>query len=322
VVSHATRTAAFLIVLVYSTVNILLIIPGGQSSKISTASAASLQGGVTGFSWSPNVRAGTTVLLVAGDSRGPGIGGSVNTAIGNSPSANSTCLDSQSPSSTAGTPAGAVQTSTPGGGSSNNSGNSGGGSKSSNAGAIAGGVLGGITACAIGGLLALFVIRRRRRQRHPVAHGVDLLPDGAPRDPDAPPEFYQPEPFIVPTPHSHSHADAEENGGAGTGRPSMSDVGRRYSALSTTDQSESAYGTASGASGNLLAVGAAATGAGRSTSYGPGSSRKSPSGMSQLRPVNFVMHEDAGSLPEAGGSGQTDETETIELPPSYNSVQK
>lgn len=295
----------------YSDVSILLVIPGGQSSKLNIVNPTSGgPGNTTGFSWSPNVRAGTTILLVAGDSRGPGVGGSVNTAIGNSPTQNTTCLDSQSPSSTAGTPAGAVQT-----GSSSNNG-SGNASSKSHAGAIAGGIVGAIAALAIAGLLALFFIRKRQRQRHPVAHGVDLFPDAGPQgdqgDPGQPPEFYQPEPFIVPP--SLSYVDADENGGSSVGRLSMSDVGRRYSALSTTDQSESAYAPTTGTSGNLLAVGAS-----RST---PGSNRKSPMGMSQLRPVNFVMHEDAGELPEASGSGQADEPETIELPPSYNSVRK
>ena len=285
------------------------------------------------------------MLLVAGDSRGPGTGGSVNTAIGNSPTSNTTCLNSQSPSSTAGTPAGAVQTSTSGNSGGNNGNNNGGsgsgsGGSTSNAGAIAGGIVGALAAVIVGVLVALFFIRKRRRQRHPVAHGVDLLPEGGGggggiggnggRDADQPPEFYQPEPFIVPPSlYSQSRADGEESavGGSRSARPSMSDLGgQRYSALSTTDQSESAYDTSRGGmSGNLLAGGSGGGGTtGQSTSYGPGSARKSPGGMPQLRPVNFVMHEDAGGLPEAGGSGQTDENEneTIELPPSYNSVRR
>lgn len=287
-------------------IELLLLIPGGQSSRINVVNSGSAPGGTTGFSWTPDIRAGTNIIISAGDSRGVGTGGSVNTAVGNNPSQNSSCIDSSSPSSTAGTPAGAVQTSSvPTGNSS-----SGGGT---NTGAVAGGVLGGIAALAVVGVLALLFIRQRRRQQHPAAHGVDLLPEVAQRDPEQPPEFYQPEPFIVP-----STAGTEENGGISVGRLTMSDVGRRYSALSTTDQSESVYATTTGTSGNMLAVG----GGGRSTSYGPSSNRKSPTGLPVLRPVNFVQHEDAGELPEAGGSGQADEPETVELPPSYNSVRR
>lgn len=297
------------------TVTIFLVIPGGQSSSIPTSGAkGGLQGNTTGFLWTPDIRAGTNVLLVVGDSRGPGTGGSVNTAVGNSPDSNSTCITNDSPSSTAGTPAGAIETGSSGKG--GNGGNDGG--STTNVGAIAGGVVGGLAAIVIVGLVALFFLRRRRRQRHPAAHGVDLLPEGAHRDTEQPPEFYHPEPFIVPP---HSHTDAEENGGASAGRPSMSDAGgRRYSALSTTDQSESAYGTTTGTGTNLLAVGAGA--GSRSTSYGPGSSRKSPAGPPQLRPVNFVQHEDAGEIPEPSGSAQHDEPETIELPPSYTNIRR
>ncbi|KAF8531129.1 hypothetical protein JB92DRAFT_2853649 [Gautieria morchelliformis] len=278
----------------------LLVIPGGQSSRIDIVNSGPALGGTTGFSWTPNLRAGATILLVAGDARGPGTGGSINTAVGNSPTGNSSCLDSSSPSSTAGTPAGAIQTATSSGTSTPGSGS-----------------MGSLTALAIIALVAFVFIRRRRRQRHPIAHNVDLLPDGTQRDPDQPPEFYQPEPFIVPP--SLSHTGADEDRGSHSQRLTMSDVGRRYSALSTTDQSESAYGTTTGTSGNMLAMG---EGAGRSTTYGPGSSRKSPMGMPPLRPVNFVQHEDGGELPEASGSGQADEPETVELPPSYQSVRR
>jgi hypothetical protein len=324
----------------YRTVSISLLIPGGQSSNIKTDNAGELLGGLTGFLWVPNVRAGTGGLLVVGDSQGPGTGGSINFTVGNSPTPDATCLDNQSPSSTAGTPAGVVQTNSSGkggkgggggggggggsngggggnngggggnngggggnngGGGGSNGGGGGGGSKSNHVGAIAGGVVGGVAACAIGGILAFFFVHKYRRWRRPAAHVVDLLPDDAQRDPDHPPEFYQPEPFIVPL----SHADAG-SGEAGTERSSMADVGHRTNELSTT-----------GASGNAVDAGGMGTG-----KSGPGPSQKSPQGMPQLRPVNIVMHEDAGGLPEESESGQADETETIELPPSYINVRR
>ena len=270
-----------------------LVIPGGQSSPLAITNPGPQQGSTTGFSWTPDVRAGTNIILVAGDARGVGTGGSVSLIVGFNANQDSSCLSGSSPSSTAGTPAGAVQTGAAGGGGGSNSGGGGGGGGSS-AGAIAGGIVGGITALLV--MLALLVfLRRRRRARHPVVHGVDLLPEGAQRDPDAPPEFYQPEPFIVP------HASTTEVGAVAP--PSMSDLGapgRPYSTVSTTDPSESAYGAPG------------------STSYLQSSSRKSPMGMPQMRAVNFVQHEDAGEVPEQGTSAQP--TETIELPPSYMSV--
>lgn len=59
-----------------------------------------------GFQWKPSIRGGTQVLLVAGDGRGPGTGGSAGITV--APGANNIgdCLNAQSPSSTPGTPAG------------------------------------------------------------------------------------------------------------------------------------------------------------------------------------------------------------------------
>ena len=44
-----------------------------------------------------------------------------------------------------------------------------------------------------------------------------------------------------------------------------------------------------------------------------GSSRKSPLGFQQLRPVNIIQHDDAG--PDEGA-------ETIELPPAYTNIRR
>ena len=66
-----------------------------------------------GFNWIVPVRAGTTVLLVGGDSRGIGSAGwtQQNVAQG----ANNTCLDASSPSSTPGSPAGGTYPTSPNG---------------------------------------------------------------------------------------------------------------------------------------------------------------------------------------------------------------
>ena len=294
---------------------ILLIVPGSQSSEIDTSSAVPLSGNVSRLQWIPSVPAGTTVLLVAMDALGPSAGRSVTTVVADS--SNSTCLNNSKPSSSSTV---AVPSSISGGKSDSNrhgggggggagagggggggAGGGGGGSKS-NAGVIAGAVVGGVAAATIGSLLALFYIRRRRRQQHAA---VDLLSDSGHPDPTHPPEFCEPEPFVVgPSRDTQSHNDMEANGEASMG---MSDVPGRGSVVSTLDQ---------------LVAGAEPSGTGGS---GAGSGvRKSQGGIQggRLRPVNFVLHEDGGELPEENGSGPTDEAETIELPPTYNSVQR
>lgn len=92
------------------------LIPGGESFQIPVPSGAT-----TEFDWTANVRQGSSVLIVAGDSTGIGLGGS---ALFNVNSGGTSCLNNNSPSSTLGSPAGAV-TGTPGGG---NGGSAGGGS--------------------------------------------------------------------------------------------------------------------------------------------------------------------------------------------------
>lgn len=272
-------------------VSFYLLIPAGQSQQIPVGDVSSQQGGTKGFHWTPNVRTGTNIILVVGDARGPGTGGSVNIAVGNNPQGDTSCINNASPSSTSGTPAGAVET-----GTSKSNGSS------TNAGAIAGGVIGGLVALIVLALLVWFILRKRKQAARRRAHDVDLLPEG--QGPEA--EFYAPEPFVIPSSSRAASATHSHQGEDGlTSRPSMSDFGRRYSALSTTDNSDSQYlGTVPG----VLAPGAGS----RTTT-----SRKSPGGPPVLRPVNVVQHEDGGEVPEASGSG---EPETIELPPAYTSV--
>lgn len=245
-----------------------------------------------GFHWTPNVRTGTNIVIVVGDARGPGTGGSVNIAVGNNPQGNSSCINNASPSTTSGIPAGAIETGT-----------SKGSGSSTNTGAIAGGVIGGIAALIILALLVWFILRKRKQAARRRAHDVDLLPEGQAGGPEA--EFYAPEPFVVPSSsRAQSRTNSHQGEDGGTSRPSMSDFGRRYSALSTTDNSDSQH---------LSTVpGVLAPGTGSRTT----TSRKSPGGP-VLRPVNVVQHEDGGELPAASGSG---EPETIELPPAYTSV--
>ena len=101
--------------------NFLGVIPGGQSFAIPEGPITRVQAQGTGFSWVTNVRGGTTLMLVGGDNRGNGTGGSVFSVVSSGIDNNSTCLSQNSPSSTAGNPAG-MPTSVSGGGSSTDGG--------------------------------------------------------------------------------------------------------------------------------------------------------------------------------------------------------
>ena len=201
------------------------------------------------------------------------------------------CLNATSPSSTPGSPAGGMYpTGSNGAGASqtgsntgsasatSTSGAAGGGSKSkTNIGAIVGGVVGGISALIIAGLLLLFFARRRRFHekagRRNTAHTVDLLHgDGDGEEHDMAeargelPQFYQPEPFLVPDPTLAESSDG----------------GRRQSTQTS--------------SGDAL-LGGHAHQSSVSTS-----TRKTPAGPSAMRPVNIIQHEDGGE--EGDGDGE------------------
>lgn len=76
------------------------LIPGGESFQLPIPSTGST------YQWKVNVRAGTSVQLIAGDSRGKGTGGSTDLLVVQG--GDSGCIDNSSPSSTAGSPAGSV----------------------------------------------------------------------------------------------------------------------------------------------------------------------------------------------------------------------
>lgn len=86
------------------------VIPGGQSFAIPRGKITQVPEQGRGFTWVPNVRGGTTLMIVGGDDRGNGTAGSVLFVVSSGINNNSTCLDQNSPSSTAGTPAGSYPT--------------------------------------------------------------------------------------------------------------------------------------------------------------------------------------------------------------------
>lgn len=90
-------------------VRMTAMIPGGQSFALPVPASGS------SFDWTVNARANTEMILVAGDSRGFGTGGSSNpfTVQGGSNS----CINQASPSSTAAPAAGGIYATGSGGGS-------------------------------------------------------------------------------------------------------------------------------------------------------------------------------------------------------------
>ncbi|KAG6830374.1 hypothetical protein H0H92_001011 [Tricholoma furcatifolium] len=275
------------------------LIPGGQSFSIPETNITNVDSEGTGFSWTPSLRGGTTLIIVGGDSRGNGTAGSSLNTVSSGPYNIGTCLNNASPSSTPGSPAGgtyATSTSAPGG--------SKGGS---NVGAIVGGVVGGVIGLLAIGLIFLFLSRRSRAQKNskekqPLNLNVDEG-DEAPTT-VAPgtnrnelPEYYQPEPFTVPEPTIASTYE-EDFGG-------LNSESRPLSGYTTTSRSETPD--------ILSSYGAGAGGAGSTTTGG----RKGP--LRQMRPVNIIQHDDAGPSEQPKPD---EEVETVELPPAYTNIRR
>ncbi|KAI0064397.1 hypothetical protein BV25DRAFT_317474 [Artomyces pyxidatus] len=267
---------------VNGTVALQGVIPGGDSFQIPTTTLSTNEQTGTGFNWTVDVRGGTAMLIVAGDDGGLGRGGSAPYTV--SYASDTSCLQADSPSSTPGSPAGGsypTSIQTGGGGS--------GGGHSSNTGAIVGGVVGGVAALLIVAILALVYLRRRRFTSGTKERPVNILQD----DEDDHhsrhdlPQYYEPEPFLVPDP-TVAHTDG------------------------TSTHEDDARRPLSGSSASFMRPN---TPGQRSMTSLSTNTRKS--GMPpQLRPVNFIQHDDAGpSVP-----AETQEPETIELPPAYNNL--
>ncbi|KAJ2928230.1 hypothetical protein H1R20_g8849, partial [Candolleomyces eurysporus] len=280
------------------TPNFLGVIPGGQSFAIPQGSLSNVPNQGTGFTWRPNLRAGTTMILVGGDNRGNGTAGSSLNVVSAGISPDASCLDSSSPSSTPGSPAGGsypTGSTTPGSG-------SGGGS---NVGAIVGGVIGGLVLL-ISLFLVLFFYRRRQRDRaRQREKPMDLISaddDDEEEHGDGPgdrrsrndlPQFYQPEPFTVPDP---TIADTDSLNGT---RPLSGGTSTSFYTRSGTPDGSVALGYGAGAS-----------------TQGTTTRKGAPPRM--MRPVNIIQHDDAG--PSYGEPPKDEETETIELPPAYTAL--
>ncbi|KAF9480178.1 hypothetical protein BDN70DRAFT_805702 [Pholiota conissans] len=312
---------------VQGTPNFLGVIPGGQSFAIPEGQITNVTEEGTGFTWKPAVRGGTTLILVGGDSRGNGTAGSslnvVSTGINNDAS----CLSDSSPSSTPGSPAGgSYPTSTNGGGVGwSSTTNSGGGS--TNVGAIVGGVIGGLALIIIALILLWFFRKRGRTQHRYKERPVDLINAGEDDDDDDDdprashggvggasvrrnelPQYYQPEPFMVPDPTLDGRSSLHGGTQTGTttddleGRRPLSGATSSFYTRATTPDTASGFGF----------------GAGAGSSSHAGERRKGGAPR-PMRAVNIIQHDDAGpSLPLE--DGKEEEPETIELPPAYTAV--
>lgn len=167
-----------------------------------------------------------------------------------------------------------------------------------------GGVIGGLVFLAAVVLVLLFLRRRKNVQKNQKERPVDLLQDdegdAAPQRTELP-QYYEPEPFIVPDPtatssSAHGHDDADGR------RHSESTSGARPLSGATSTSRSGTPDMAAVLSGSTVT-----------------SARKSALGPRSLRPVNIIQHDDAGPS-EAGV--KEEEEETIELPPAYTNIRK
>ncbi|KAF9467943.1 hypothetical protein BDZ94DRAFT_1210476 [Collybia nuda] len=292
------------------------VIPGGQSFAVpqSDITDQSNDGKGIGFTWKPSIKGGTTLLLIAGDDRGNGTGGSFFQTVSNGPENDDSCLSNTSPSSTPGSPAGGTYPTSStgagvGGGGGGGGGDDDGGSKT-NVGAIVGGVVGGVAFLTAIILVLFFMRRRSKHSRRQKERPVDLLnadegdesptsgPGGRTSTRNELPEYYQPEPFMVPDPTIRSSYD-------GTG--ATSSEGRPLSGYTSTSRSGTPdlLGSVYGGTGTS---GAGSSAGGRKGAFRP------------MRPVNVIQHDDAGPQEPAGGAEE--EVETVELPPAYTNIRK
>ncbi|EGN92853.1 hypothetical protein SERLA73DRAFT_98611 [Serpula lacrymans var. lacrymans S7.3] len=281
------------------------VIPGGDSFSIPEGQITQNDSLGTGFSWTPTVRAGNTLLIIAGDNRGEGTGGSgsYNVQQGDDPS--NACLNNNSPSSTAGPPAGGSYPTNNSGGTTGGSG----GRSSTNTGAIIGGVIGGLAGVVIIALVGLYFLKRKTGSTKARKEGPVNLFQGDGDEDDEPqgelPQYYRPVPFVLPDPTEVSSAYAQENGAGGTAGGSRYGTSeRRHSAATSLTDARFQRAATPEAAGLGIASGSTAA-----------SSRKTA--MPQLRPVNIIQHDDAGSPVD-----EADEPETVELPPAYTNIRR
>lgn len=166
-------------------------------------------------------------------------------------------------------------------------------------------------------VLLWYFKRRNKTQKRFKERPVDLLNAEDDDDGDAAgapgsavrrnelPQYYQPEPFMLPDP---TQDGASTHGGTQTGtddRPLSGTTSSFYTRATTPDP-----------------YGAGVASLGGSSALGNERRKGAPRAM---RAVNYIQHDDAGpSLPppEADKDEDKDEPVTIELPPAYTAVRR
>ena len=272
------------------------VIPGGQSFSIPTGQITNETTFGTGFSWTPSLRAGTTIMLGAGDDRGFGAGGSVTYFVAAGTNPNAACLNNDSPSSTPGSPAGgSYPTSTNQAGSNTSeyvilffvlpipTSTSVSNSTtlpfnltfcSSNIGAIVGGVIGGLIALIALVLIILFYRRRRRYHRHQqmLKERPDLFTDNENESVHRPSSEHhnlpQPEPYIVPT--EPSEAGGTENASGAQLFPPSARYSNSYSQSYSDNERDRRLSYVSSSASMSLGMPPLGTGSGGAGGFGFG----------------------------------------------------
>ncbi|KAG8829478.1 hypothetical protein FRC18_009297 [Serendipita sp. 400] len=325
-------------------VTVMGLIPGGQTFSVPVPS------GATSVNWSPiRVAAGSNVMLVVGDGRGRGTGGSAYLMEVQGGSGD--CLNDGSPvySETPEPYAGGQYATGSGGGtvtgpwSNSPSNGSGSGASSSHKKRTA--IIVG-TICGVLGLLAIlaciFLLRRRHKQKSAKYAGtkeVDLLK--AEREPAPLAGFdgqtTEPTPYYAPSNGSPvTHGAASSGHRPSTSISTMNHGGlpdRRSGASNDPLVPPSAWNPhnarAASPSGRSRFEGTDITTTDNTSDYLMTRDRpyspigrdswKTAEASHQLRPMNLVQHEDAGAVPTTTTSNGE---EVVELPPSYNDVKR
>ncbi|THV07711.1 hypothetical protein K435DRAFT_959773 [Dendrothele bispora CBS 962.96] len=290
-------------------VQIIAMIPGGESVVLNPPQ------GPTSFDWTVNVFNGTQLLFLMMDAQGrPGGSSDVRTV---SSSDDTSCINGNSPSSTAQPTASSTSTNSPGASPSESSSSS----NKTPIGAIAGTVIGALVFLAVAITLGLFFLRRRQSRDHPeqrvqrhsrrMRSEVDLLATGPPPDP------YPYSPYagtMTPAINTPATQTFPSYNGSQPSDPFGSDAFSRSSVITSHTQhtqqpmSLSDHTTASHGMSPFTA------GDSRSSQYStPGQRKAAMAGVSNHKPSRYVMHTDMEDTPAV-----PEEDEVIELPPQYS----
>lgn len=282
-------------------VTIYGLIPLGSSFVLNPAA------GQTSYSWNANVRSGTHVILTITDAQGRSGGSSDLLSVGASD--DSSCINANSPASTITSgPSSAVASASKTRSASAHASSAASSAsataepstsgKSSPGGIIAGAIIGVIVLLLLVGSLIWFLLRRHRKKKDS-AHvstqfrkrrslmPIDAVANDQPSAPLEPGGHYEAEPYMLPTSATAPSTHATSEGGYYPPRP----------------ESESA-------DGNRYVPGVA-TSSSHTSKYSEAFSGR---GAPPNTPARFVLHTDAGEIPQ-----EADE-EVVELPPQYTSI--